>query len=424
MDRGSAMKKNSKNRGFSLIELIVLIAMISVLAGMLIPQFMKYATSKRQDACKANREALLNIYEKAVYDGQLELDVTDLGTFLSVSGDKMTTEYINQASDYLECPSSGAGNYVGQVVGNTAFIVCSEHPDEVCSIELVGWEAKAVDAKGGEPDYPIPADAPGAEPPGEGDAPEEPSSVDYGETCNTGIWPRPMNSEGKIDARWASAGGAKPGNSVSINAPLHFIDETGVEIVIVCANDASGKYKVSYEDAMSPIGKGSGALPYVVAASGQQYSDVDDNMPPMITEGGGKKTITDKEAWDEKVTIKKSAYLKLSWAEQQKYQKDEIKKDKYDKLSQEEKNTYEPSNGNKYIRYVGTVHHNAITHDEDLPSEEKIRANYGDMLTVNGITYIYALQGGKYTSIPKNTDTTYSTSYDGWYRVPALTTNN
>lgn len=419
------MKNNSRNRGFSLIELIVLIAMITVLSGLLIPQFMQYATSKRQTACKANRDALLNIYEKAVYDGQLGLSTTDLGMIVNASGSLLTAEYINQAKDYQICPTADeGGHYRAYVVDDEAYIVCDCHPDEVCSINLAGWGPDYEDPMEGEPTYEVPTDLPEPEAPAPVDAPED-LPVDTTETCNTGLWPYPMDADGRLDARWAAAGGAQPGAKVSITAPLHFIDKSGIEIVIVSGNTSATTYTISYEDAFSPLGKGVSALPNVIAASGKKY-DADNNvLPVQITVGGGTKTVIVKEAYDETNRITDAAYGDLKGKEKNQYKKETLSKDEYDKLSRKEKNLYTEHGGKTktYTCYVATIHHDAVTKEEKVPSEEKYRVGYGDMVTVNGVTYIYTKNDSAYGDLPKADATAYATDYDGWYRVPSLTTN-
>lgn len=380
------MKKNAENKGFSLIELIVLIAMITVLTGMLVPQFVKYASEKRQTACRANREALLNIYEKAVYDGQLGVSSSDLHLLLTADA-SLNVEYANQATDYIKCPADDGATYSAYSDGNKVYITCSCHPDDVCSLSMESWTDIA-DDMGGEPTdlYAVPADLPEPETPGPVDAPEEPP-VDTTETCNTGTWPYPMDTEGRIDARWAAAGGAQPGKTVNISAPLHFVDKSGIEIVIVKGNTNSTMYTVSYENASSPLGKGGAALPYVIAASGKKYDA--NNLPDKQVEEG-EPIYEYHPAYDEEVVTQ-------NWVQ-----------------------------GSTYVwpkGFVSYIHHKAENVKiGNKPGKTIYRINYGDMLTLNGVTYIYANNSGgnSYVELPKEGEIALATSYNDWYVVPAL----
>lgn len=60
------MKK--KNRGFSLIELIIAIAILLILTGLLAPQFMKYMEKARKASCLHAMDVIAEEYMAKVAD--------------------------------------------------------------------------------------------------------------------------------------------------------------------------------------------------------------------------------------------------------------------------------------------------------------------------------------------------------------------
>ncbi len=70
------MKKKKNNKGFSLVELIVVIAIMAVLVGVLAPQFIKYVESSRQSTDMQNVQQLKTAIEVYCADAENAPEVT------------------------------------------------------------------------------------------------------------------------------------------------------------------------------------------------------------------------------------------------------------------------------------------------------------------------------------------------------------
>lgn len=69
-------QRTLNNKGFSLIELIVVIAIMAILVGVLAPQFIKYVESSRQSTDIQNAAAIRSAVEVGVTNGDITANVT------------------------------------------------------------------------------------------------------------------------------------------------------------------------------------------------------------------------------------------------------------------------------------------------------------------------------------------------------------
>lgn len=128
-------KSMKDNAGITLVELIVVIAILSILTGLAGPQFISYANRKRAEACAQHREAVLDVVEECVYSDQIVMDddgdfeefgVANLDTYTSIS-----EQYKNKLKDHMvsQCPKGGTIKVKIEAGIAKCYCSCPEHTD-------------------------------------------------------------------------------------------------------------------------------------------------------------------------------------------------------------------------------------------------------------------------------------------------------
>lgn len=233
MVRTRALSKAGQ-RGFSLVEVIVVVAIMAVLGSVLVPQLLRYVNQNRAKACQVDREGILAVYERCVYAETKALNVTDLAAVMDASDPD--TEY--EVKQFDKCPLGGT--YSATVVGDLAIIDCDCDGHEEVSVDFSLWDGTEL-AEG--------IDEPFAKPPtpsvSESDEPttEEPSSEEE-PPAGDGVWPY------ADDPRWIGAE-AEGIRDLYIDVPIMFTSKEGTSYVVVDAHN-NGKFKVLYEDRHGP----------------------------------------------------------------------------------------------------------------------------------------------------------------------------
>lgn len=67
------MKKEMNNKGFSLVELIIVIAIMAVLVGVMAPQYLKYVKQSKISTDITNAEEIATAFSVAIADATISL---------------------------------------------------------------------------------------------------------------------------------------------------------------------------------------------------------------------------------------------------------------------------------------------------------------------------------------------------------------
>ena len=259
------------NNGVTFVELIVVIAIMTTLVGLIVPQFMKYVTTKKETACVENRDAVVNICEKMVYSGvplsQVQACVNEIVTSGSATTHSIPAEYEEALKSHWICSDDGTMSVTVNTTTGIITCQCSAHNSKEVVADVSTWG-------------------------GEGDMTEDPSfdvpTVPVSPALPTTVPPTPSPSPSPTaapsssywpyldDPRWDAAG-RYSSSAIYVNAPsgkFAMRNSSGVTTYYVMIDkNGDGKCKITYEHAFDPSYYLAGSdSECVIATNGTEYT--------------------------------------------------------------------------------------------------------------------------------------------------------
>ena len=134
-------QKSLTNKGFSLVELIIVIAIMAVLVGVLAPQFIKYVEQSRRSTDIQNAENIKTAVLADIADGKItgSADTAHAKAFVDYNSGSPATDG-SMATTIATAPkvSGNLLNHGGSfyVVYNATAGTCTVYPYSACTYNL------------------------------------------------------------------------------------------------------------------------------------------------------------------------------------------------------------------------------------------------------------------------------------------------
>lgn len=119
-------QKSLTNKGFSLVELIIVIAIMAVLVGVLAPQFLKYVEQSRRSTDIQSASSLQTAFLTAIADSEIKGTAGTAATPVIVTDESVTKP--SSVSAYPKVTATLSG------IDTTGFYVYYDATSGVCNV--------------------------------------------------------------------------------------------------------------------------------------------------------------------------------------------------------------------------------------------------------------------------------------------------
>ena len=151
--------KLKRKGGFTLVELIVVLVLLSVLSAVAVPTYLGYVDDNKAKQCERNRQALASYLDNML--------VTNPGAGMSD---------VIAAHSEIECPSGGEYKVLDDSVNNTVYCTCEGHGGTEGAVTVIARKGSQVTAKSStEREKEVEKKPEPTDPPKEDNSPEEPT---------------------------------------------------------------------------------------------------------------------------------------------------------------------------------------------------------------------------------------------------------
>ncbi len=136
------MKKKLNKKGFSIVEMLIVIAVIGILAAVLIPTFPAIVESAQKSARLQNAQNTLKMVLAAQSDAML-----DNGTVIQIDekyhfiysngklGEEVVASYSDETAKLVEIKSTGTTNTISGIPDNVVIFMSSTDADQITGQE-------------------------------------------------------------------------------------------------------------------------------------------------------------------------------------------------------------------------------------------------------------------------------------------------